>query len=313
MSDELKSVARQAYFSARQQQSITHWAALAVVLPYLQHHLAKQRADLDHGVQGAVLATLPTKLQVDDWAAEEAWDAQFGLMQQESFRDNLRAPDDEEDRYRLRLDVQMQTVEFNEGALRQVQSESERPDFVFTEAYLQKLGRAQSAYTQACRELERLEDQARQRLLEIPSGPAALADIAARKRRLMDHYGDLGPQYEILCEALADLEYQREQTRRSGRNVPVTEIVSLNDSLLRTINQLQKFTETTKSESLSKNMNEMGAALMLIVEKHFATAMPRQFAAMLAEIKQRLGTPELSPPPLRLVPTEASSTYIKEE
>lgn len=314
MSDDLKSVARRVYFEARQ-RDVTHIRALSVILPMLQHHLRKQQADLDHGVQGAVLATIPRLQEIEEWAAVDSWETQFDLLRQESFRDDLRNPEDEESRFRLRLDAQMRSVEFNEDMLRQVQAESEKPDFAVSEAYLQKLDRAQRVYDSACKRLEALEDQARARLLEKSSGPAALADIAARRQRLLDEYGDRGPQYEILCGMLADLEYQRSQSRTSGRNVEITEIVSLNDAVIRTIHQLQRFTETTKSESFSKNMNDMGYALMTIVEKHFGASQPNQFRAMLAEVKQRLGAPEPGsdrPSILRLVPTSAT-TSIRED
>lgn len=315
MSDELKSIARRTYFAARERQDVTHWGALGVVLPMLQHHLRKQQADIDHGVQRAVLAKLPSRLEVDAWAAEEAWDAQFTMLQQESFRDNLRSPDDEESRFRLRLDAQMRSVEFNEDLLRSVQAESEVPGFTISEAYIIKLDRAQRAYDASCKRLESLEDQARKHLLEKSSGPAAQAEIAAIKQRLIDEYGGRGPQYEILCGMLADLEYQRAQTRSSGRDVVITEVVALNQAVLSTINQLQKFTESTKSESLSKDRNELGVALMTIMEKHFLATQPQLWAKALAEVKQRLGAPESSPRPtmLRLMPVSAESTALPED
>lgn len=298
MTEELRPLARETYFRAREQPGVLHWRAMAAILPMLVHHLNQRQNDAAHGVQGAVLATAPNQQEIEQWAAEEAWEQQFDLMQQDSFRANLRAPEDEEDRFRLRLDTYQQSVDLAADALREIQDEQKMPGFVFSDLYIQKLDRARRYYNACCTDLEKLEDQARLRLLEATGGAVARAAIEAKKQRLLRQYGDLGPQYEIVCGLLAGLEYQQEQSQLSGRQIPIPELVSLNKSILDTVATLQRYTESTKSESLTRDRNELGLALMLIMEKHFALQQPQQWARALAEVKGRLGAPG-EPTPIR--------------
>ncbi len=283
---EAKAPARRIYFSARR-SGASHLRALLVIRPMLEHQQRREQNDLQHGVavQGAVL---PTTQEIEVLAADDAWDLQFEQLQRDDFRDNLRAPEDEEDRFRLRLDAAQQQRERASDILRAVQAEADNPTFSVTDGYLTRLANASRIFDAACRSETRLEDEARRRLLEMPSGPAAVAEIDARQRKLMEEYGDLGPQYELLCKQLAGLDYQRDMQMRSGRDVPTDEIVRLNDAIIRTIGQLQKYTESTKSESLSKDRNQLALALLDIGEKIFGTSAPQQWAAYIVAIKQRL-------------------------
>lgn len=309
MSEELRPFARRIYFTSRKMQA-THWKSLSAVRPLLQHHLNKQQNDVEHGVQGTVLPTLPTPQQVDEWAIEEAWDLQYQQLQQDEFRDNLRSPEDQEDRFRLRLETQQRSLEIAAEALKLVQDEMDLPDFVVSDAYLQKLDRSQRVYKSAHLELERVENDARKRLLEAQAGPVAEVQIKALKERLLDEYGGRGPQYELLCEMLADLSYQRQQSRGSGRDVSIQEMVALNQAVINTIGQLQKYTESTKSESLSKDRNELGAALMAVIESLVRPSQPQLWTKILSEVKHRLTAPEpFDRPLLRILPS-ASETVV---
>src|SRR5689334_16917098 len=170
MADDCKARARRIYFTARR-SGAGHIQSLRVVLPMLERH-----QQIDDGGQGTVL---PTREEIEEWAHEDAWDLQFEALQSDDFRQNLRQPEDEEDRFRLRLEAAQRQREHTADLLRLVQAEADTHDFVLTEAYLNKLNAAQRAYTAACREEEKQEDAARRRLLEIPAGPAAEAEIRA--------------------------------------------------------------------------------------------------------------------------------------
>lgn len=233
---------------------------------------------------------LPSTQQIEEWAIYEAWGLQFEQLQSDDFRNNLRAPEDEEDRYRLRLEAAQRQREHAEDMLRSVQAESDAASFTMSDAYLTRLSSASRLFDAACRTETRLEDEARKRLLEMPAGPAAIAEIESRTQKLLREYGDLGPHYEILCKQLAGLDYQRDMQMRSGRDIPTEEVVKLNDGIIRTIGQLQRYTESSKSETLSKDRDQLALALLDIGEKIFATQAPAAWSAYILAIKRRLQT-----------------------
>lgn len=287
----------------------THIRALHCILPMLEHHIAKQQADVDHGVVGACVAVLPSLQQVEEWALEAAWDQQFDLMQRDDFREQLIQADDEEDSLRLQLEMAQRQREVASDVLRQIHQQMDANDFKLTPIFQDQLRVAGASYDRACRDENRIKDEARKRMLEIPSGPAAEAAIKDIERKLLVQYGDLGPHYRILCGRLAEMVYRAEVQRGSGRDLPTTEMLGLNDAILKTINQLQKFTESTKSESLSKDRDALAVALLGVIERIVAPQAPNLWAAIVVGVQRALTT--MDQPQQERVPSRVLSLLPK--
>lgn len=284
--DVIRAQARTVYFEARRRGAF-HLQALRVIPPLLDQHVRKIEADVEHGIPQAI-PEVPSPDTVSAWADEAGWALQFDALQSSDFKDNLRSPEDQEDRFRQRLDAAATMREIASDSLRLVQEEMSLPTFVMSSDFLKRLQQASAIHERASQSEENLEDQARRRLLEIPSGPTAAADIRAREKVLLEEYGHLGPQYRIMVARLAELDFRAEAARSSGRDISTEELVKLNGAVISTIAQLQKYNESTKSESLSKDRNELAYALLSLLEGIIAPSQPGLWAQSLHAVRQKL-------------------------
>lgn len=106
--------------------------------------------------------------------------------------------------------------------------------------------------------------------------------------RQLEEEFDGGPHYHLLCERVAGLHMRLKEMERAGRAYPPAEHARLNQQLLGYINQLQKYTETMKSESISKEAQGVAEKILLIVEKNLATSYPELWRGVMREVRLAL-------------------------
>lgn len=186
------------------------------------------------------------------------------------------------------------------------------PNAVPPAAAYEKARSAWRLWVEAREELRREEDSARRRELEGQRSDSARERIEHLTQVLISQYDGLGPQYELMCRSLAEVRVRREQVSQSGRDITSDEFAKLAELEIRIVGQIQKHTEATKSESLSKEAKEMALAVLRHVERVVAPRNPRLWRDVVQEVKAQLGTenaaPQLPRAPLTLVPHRTTET-----
>ena len=97
-----------------------------------------------------------------------------------------------------------------------------------------------------------------------------------------------GPHYDLLCERVAGLSVRLKQMEASGRDFSPGEHAQLNAQLLSYINQLQKYTEAMKSESISREAQTVAENILQIVEKHCAVTYPELWLNVMRDVRAAL-------------------------
>jgi hypothetical protein len=111
-----------------------------------------------------------------------------------------------------------------------------------------------------------------------------------RVESLRTEYGG-GPQYDLLVESLADIDTRVKQLRSSGRDVEPEEYRQLAELRLKYIAQIQKHTESLKSESVQPVQNAI-KKLFEAVEREIKPTDPRAWellARTVAKVVQENG------------------------
>lgn len=97
-----------------------------------------------------------------------------------------------------------------------------------------------------------------------------------------------GPHYDLLCERVAGLHTRLKAMEASGRDFSPAEHATLNNQLLGFINQLQKYTESMKSESISKETRDAVEEVLRIVERHLGTTYLEVWHAVVKDVRHAL-------------------------
>jgi hypothetical protein len=97
-----------------------------------------------------------------------------------------------------------------------------------------------------------------------------------------------GPHYVLLCERASGLHVRLKQMEASGRDFSPAEHAQLNAQLLAYINQLQKYTEAMKSESISREAQSVAESILQIVEKHCAATYPELYLGVVKDVRSAL-------------------------
>lgn len=108
--------------------------------------------------------------------------------------------------------------------------------------------------------------------------------------QLMDAYGDLGPQYRLLVERAAALDARIKVMDQSARDVPTDEVAEMNKLHLSLMNQLQRYTEATKTESLTRQTQETIQQLMIIVEHRVSPTNPQLWREIVHDVRTAVET-----------------------
>jgi hypothetical protein len=128
-----------------------------------------------------------------------------------------------------------------------------------------------------------LEQEARRRQLE--SLQLFRHHYEQTYQDLFEHYGDLGPQYRLLVERLAAVDARIKVLDQSTRDVPTDELMEMNKLHTQLLNQLQRYTEATKTESLTRQTQETIQSLMIIVEHRVAPANPQLWREIVHDVR----------------------------
>jgi len=97
-----------------------------------------------------------------------------------------------------------------------------------------------------------------------------------------------GPHYNLLCERVAGLHTRLKAMETSGRDFSPSEHATLNNQLLGYINQLQKYTESMKSESISRETRDAVEEVLRIVERHLGTTYLEVWHIIVKDVRHAL-------------------------
>lgn len=134
---------------------------------------------------------------------------------------------------------------------------------------------------------QNLSESLRRKTLELPNTVEFQEQYRLLLSQLKSQF-DGGPHYELLCERVAGLTVKLRQLEASGRSYAPAEHSQLNAQLLSYINQLQKYTESMKSESISRESQAVAEHLLGLVEKHCATTYPELYLAIMRDVRGAL-------------------------
>lgn len=132
-----------------------------------------------------------------------------------------------------------------------------------------------------------LADDVRKAALEMPAA-ADWDRLHAQTLQDLTAQFDGGPHYQLLCERVAGLHVRAKRMEASGRDVPASEHAQINAQLLGYINQLQKYTEAMKSESISREAQGVAEEILALVEKHCATSQPELWLEIMRDVRASL-------------------------
>lgn len=113
-------------------------------------------------------------------------------------------------------------------------------------------------------------------------------DNARLIESLQSQFDGGGPHYNLLCERVAGLHGRLKAMEASGRDFSPSEHAVLNNQLLGYINQLQKYTESMKSESISKETREAVEEVLRIVERHLGTTYLEVWHVIVKDVRHAL-------------------------
>ena len=131
-----------------------------------------------------------------------------------------------------------------------------------------------------------LEQEIRRRKLESLS--LYMRQYEDTRTALLAEYGDLGPQYRLLIERMAAVDTRIKVMERSGRDVDTSEFSELHKTHLSYVNQLQKYTEAQKTESMSKQTQDTVSAVMVIIEHRLAATNPSLWREIVGDVRKAI-------------------------
>jgi hypothetical protein len=102
---------------------------------------------------------------------------------------------------------------------------------------------------------------------------------------LKEKYAELGPQYDLLCEQVAAAHVRHQQMLAAGPGeVPSEEFVGMLRSAREGIAQLQRYTESTKSEAIDRASQAATLAVLQIVSVYVSETNPEAWSAIVEDV-----------------------------
>lgn len=145
------------------------------------------------------------------------------------------------------------------------------------------------SYLESVDELKRAEQELREHNLEgmlTVQGSALFNKIHGD---LQTHYQGRGPVYDLLSRQVAEMAVKLQTASQSGRTIKTSEYVKMHEIYTSLLNQFQKYTETTKSESLSKDVRDMALEVLSIVEEVVSPVAPELWLRVVEAVRLRIG------------------------
>lgn len=159
------------------------------------------------------------------------------------------------------------------------------PDLL--EAARKNVRNAYRRWSEIADQAQSLSESLRRKTLELPNTAEFQAQYHLVLADLKAQF-DGGPHYELLCERTAGLHVKLRQLEASGRSYSPAEHSQLNAQLLSYINQLQKYTESMKSESISRESQAVAENILGLVEKHCSATYPELYLAIMRDVRAAL-------------------------
>lgn len=133
------------------------------------------------------------------------------------------------------------------------------------------------------------EQELRKHVLEAPLAGKWGDEHRRLRGELVQQYAGLGAQYDMLCDNAAATAVRLRQMEESGRDFESGEYIDMHKLHLGYINQLQKYTEAMKSESINKQTQEVATEIIRIAEQYFGNAYPETWSKFVKDIRGAVG------------------------
>jgi len=155
------------------------------------------------------------------------------------------------------------------------------PDVV--EQQLRKQRNAYRRWYEIQAQATQLEEEVRRRKLE--SLHLFQQRFQSTYNDLAEEYGDLGPQYRLLAERLSSVDARIHAMDHSGRDLSTQELAELHKLHLSLLNQLQRYTEATKTEAITKQTQDVVNQVLIIVEHRVSPANPQLWREIIHDVR----------------------------
>ena len=162
----------------------------------------------------------------------------------------------------------------------------EDPDLL--ENARKELRNAYRRWYEISQQAQDLGEKFRRARLELPRTQVWEAQYQEMLSQFDEQYSTGGPQYRLLAERVAGLTIRLRQMESSGRDFNQSEYNQTNASLLSFVNQLQRFTEATRTEAVSKEAQAVAEVLMGIMERHVAVTYPELWQRIVIDIRRAM-------------------------
>lgn len=156
--------------------------------------------------------------------------------------------------------------------------------------------KAQQRYVTLSMEMDKVNDRVEAALIRVSGSFAdtsALPKWVAVKDQIVgdlrDTYAAKGPQYELLIERTAAAILLQKQMEDAPAAIRPQEYARLSVTVVTLINQLQKYTEATKSQAVREEVQEALVSFMKIVENIVAPEAPSLWNRVVQEVVRRAG------------------------
>ena len=215
------------------------------------------------------------------WAEEDDWELEYVRQRNaEQLRKDDLSTDEQLRRHEELVQSSWDLVEI--AREKAVQADATASDY-------ERYRSAQSGYHLAVDKRADYLTELAHKTREASNSQNARDQISQIYDELIEQYGALGPQYTILCRRIASLTYRLDAMDASGNNHG-DEWLKLNATLASMVNQAQKYTEATKSESLTKQSHDLMMKLLKIVEGTVSNkaGQPRLWAQIVEDIRAEL-------------------------
>lgn len=163
----------------------------------------------------------------------------------------------------------------------------ERGRVIISKSMVDAYNAAVAAWTGVVNKLAEIEAENRRWVAEKA---LEVEQEALRRKIVVDlttQYGQHGPQYDLLVGLAASVRARMFTLEGLLTTESRAEYESLSKLFVQTVGQLQKYTETTKSESYSKDLNQVMMVVMNIVGKHLDHD-PSALERITREVEQRV-------------------------
>lgn len=212
-----------------------------------------------------------------------------GADPQPAFPEILQSPTlDPEVRLQLVIDAEQRAREEWQDCARVADDIDPVTDPDLLENARKELRNAYRRWYEISQQAQDLGEKFRRAKLELPRTAQWEAEYQQMLADFGAQYADGGPQYRLLSERVAGLSVRLKQMEASGRDFNQAEYNQTNASLLSFVNQLQRFTEAQKSETVSKEAQAVAESLLTIMERHVAVTYPELWNRIVVDVRRAM-------------------------